>query len=465
MSRKPVIALLLSGLLWAQEKEKPSPLSAVDVENPQMVAFKPPPPPAKAEPIPAAPAAPEAAEEPPADGNSKQLSAVRFTQRGFLETTTWGFPKEAANGDAQAIAESRFRYDVSLNFAEGWRIFGSFDARVDTRTLAARSGAVNFDDRTLYRPALSLRRYSLQYSKGMWTVEVGRQFIRWGKTDILTPTDRFAPRDFMMPFSSEFLGVLAGRVTFDTGSFSVDAVFSPELTPSRIPLLNQRWTVLPPGLDGVPLTDLGALYPSGPQYGLRLHKMGRGYEVGVMAYRGFNHLPLFEGQLVTRPLSLGVRRFYPQLSVYGADFAVPTSWFTIKGETAWFRSTTPQSDEYVQYVVQLERSAGEWYFVGGYAGEAVTLRRAPVDFAPDRGLTEAFLGRAQYQIDANRSIAFEAAVRQNANGYYGKAEYSQAFGQHWRVIGAVILVRGTESDFLGQFQGNSYAVLIIRYSF
>src|SRR5205823_9945691 len=91
------------------------------------------------------------------------------------------------------------------------------------------------------------------------------------------------------------------------------------------------------------------------------------------------------------------------------------------------------ADEYALYVVQLERQVGEWFFVGGYAGEAITRRGASSsNFAPDRGLAKTMLGRADYTIDANRSIAFETAMRENGNGIWVKGEYSQLLGQHWR---------------------------------
>ena len=76
------------------------------------------------------------------------------------------------------------------------------------------------------------------------------------------------------------------------------------------------------------------------------------------------------------------------------------------------------------YVVQLERQSGEWIFVGGYAGEVVTIRRASLTFAPDRALTRAIIGRASYTIDSNRTVAFEGAVRQNGDGLFGKVDYS-----------------------------------------
>jgi hypothetical protein len=118
------------------------------------------------------------------------------------------------------------------------------------------------------------------------------------------------------------------------------------------------------------------------------------------------------------------------------------------------------------YGRQLEKQSGEWFLVGGYAGEAITKRGSRIaTFAPDRGLTQTFLGRAGYTLDANRSVAFEAAVRQNGDGFWAKAEYSQALGQHWRVTLNVTGIAGEISDFLGQYRRNSHSLLIVRYSF
>jgi hypothetical protein len=147
------------------------------------------------------------------------------------------------------------------------------------------------------------------------------------------------------------------------------------------------------------------------------------------------------------------------------DAAVPTRWFTIKGEAAYFTSASPATDEYVLYVVQLERQTGEWLLVAGYAGEAVTERRAALTFAPDRGLARSVVGRASYTIDPNRSASIEAAVRQDGGGVYVKPEYSQAYGQHWRTTVAAVGIAGRADDFLGQYRRNSQITLTLRYSF
>jgi hypothetical protein len=183
-------------------------------------------------------------------------------------------------------------------------------------------------------------------------------------------------------------------------------------------------------------------------------------------FDGYDNLPLLEAALVAGPQpAVLALRMYPKLRMYGGDAAVPWKWFTVKAEAAYLTSPAKAADDYVQYVVQLERLAGEWSFTGGYAGEAVTKRRALERFAPTRGFTRALLGRAGYTIDARRSVAVEAAVRQTGEGSWVKAEYSQSYGQHWRVTASGAWTRGEAGDFLGQYRRNSNARLVLRYSF
>ena len=68
-------------------------------------------------------------------------------------------------------------------------------------------------------------------------------------------------------------------------------------------------------------------------------------------------------------------------------------------------------------------------------------------------------------MDVNRSIAFEAAVRQNGDGEYLKGEYSHARGAHWRATVSGALIFGEPDDFIGQYNRNSHLTLALRYSF
>jgi hypothetical protein len=386
--------------------------------------------------------------------------AQDFSQRGFLETGAQFYPQTAPNDGARAVGEALLRYEAFYKPLPGLQIAGAIDARTDTHRQAERDFGLSWWDRESRRPAFEIRRLSAAYARGKLTVEAGKQFIRWGKADVLNPTDRFAPRDFLNVVDNDFLGVTAARATYGGQSNTIEAVFSPRLTPSRIPLLNQRWSAPPAG---IPVRELPPDFPGGPQFGARWNHIGRAAEYSLSFYNGYDHLPLF--RIRPGPAGFEARRFYPRMRMFGGDLAAPLPAVTLKAEAAYFTSSTREADEYALYVLQLERQAGEWSFVGGYAGQVITKPGAAAGFSPVRGFTRSFVGRAGYTIDVNRSVAVEAVVRQNGRGAWLKAEYTQAFGQHWRTTLGFAWIHGAATDFIGQFHRNSHAIAALRYSF
>lgn len=392
------------------------------------------------------------------------LPAQDFSQRGFLEIRMTGFPQAAPNDRARAVAAALLRYEATYRKGP-WRFAGGLDARTDTHHETERRWSLSWLDRERQRPSFALRRASLAWERPGLSIEAGRQFIRWGKTDILNPTDRFAPRDFLAVVDNDFLAVAAVRLTAGAQRDILELVYAPRFTPSRIPLWNQRWTLLPPSPLVSEFREQAPEWPRGPQLGARWNHVGAGWEASLSFYEGYNHLPSLRGQVseVSPPHAVQLQRYFPRLRMYGADAAAPVGPVTLKAEAAWLLPR--QTDAYVLYVVQAERQAGDWFLVGGYADYRVTRSGPDLQFAPDRGLARAFLGRAGYTIDSRRSLAFEGAVRRNGDGLWAKFEYSQTFGRHWRATAAFTLVRGSPTDFLGQYRRNSHALLLLRYSF
>jgi len=390
--------------------------------------------------------------------------AQNFSQRGFIETTGLVYPQIAPNDSAHVTGSALVRYEAFYKLTN-LRFAGAFDAREDTHQQTASEWSEwsgRWWDRSRRRPLFAVRRLSATYTRGRLSVEAGKQLIRWGKADVLTPTDRFAPRDFLNVVDSEYLPVTAARATYGTQADTLDVIFSPRLTPSRVPLLNQRWAVLPPG---IPVHELDPDFPGGTQFGARWNHIGAVAEYSFSFYNGYDHLPLFRVQPNYALMRADTQRYYPQMRMYGADAATPLGPVTLKGEAAYFTSNTTTADEYGLWVVQLERQSGELSLVAGYAGEVVTQRRSAPGFSPVRGFTRAVVARAGYTIDVNRSVAFEAVVRQDGKGVYAKAEYSRAVGVHWRATAGAALLRGDPTDFLGKYRLNSHAILTLRYSF
>ena len=394
---------------------------------------------------------------------SADLSAQTLSQRGFVEGSTLVFPRQAPNDPVRLVGDVLAREEVFFKPAPWIQFAGGVDLRANSHDQV--DGRFDLDDRCGRRSRASVRRLTAALTRGPFSLDIGKQFIRWGKADIINPTDRFAPRDFVNVVDTEFIAVTGARGVVQSGNETFEAVWVPRFTPSRVPFLDQRWTAVPSAAAAIPLVDAGATLPGGAETGLRWDHVGAGFEYSLSFFNGFDHLPNIDSRVSPAPLQIELTRTYPVIRTYGADAAMPTRWFTIKGEAAYVTSPSAFTDEYVLYVVQLERQTGEWVLVGGYAGEAVTAHRSALAFAPDRGMTKSIVARASYTLDANRSLAMETAVRQNGDGVYVKAEYSQARGQHWRAAVTSVAIAGHSDDFLGQYHRNSHVALTLRYSF
>jgi len=393
-------------------------------------------------------------------------AAQEVTYRGFAQVQSAIYPQTTPQDAERVSTQGRIRFEPAFRAASWMTLEGSIDARTDNLELVEREWRLDTRDRGIRRPALSLRHADLRLRKDTLTVDLGKQFIRWGKADILNPTDRFAPRDFIEVTDDEFLAVTAARVQFERGAHLFDIAWAPSFTPSRIPVAGNRWSPPPPEtLADVAVIEAAPIFPRGSQYGGRWNVRQTRYELSLSYFNGFNHLPQFTvGAVAAQPL-IALQRAYAPLRMAGADAAIPLKWFTVKGEAAWLSTRSTIADDVVLYVVQLERQAGELSLVGGYAGEVVTEARSTFDFAPDRGLTRAFLGRAGYTLGPASEISFETAVRQNLSGVWIKGQYSKAVAAHWRWIIGAVAIAGKSADFIGQYRRNSHGLATLRYSF
>jgi hypothetical protein len=393
------------------------------------------------------------------------LGAQTVTERGFVEGRAFAFPQFAPNDATQGIGDALFREEVFLKPA-GWIQFAAgLDLRTNSHDQVEDQWRLDFRDRTIRRPRAAIRRLSATLSAGGFTLDVGKQFIRWGKADVLNPTDRFAPRDFLNVIDTDFLPVLGVRPSMQIGGETFEAVWVPHPTPSRLPLFDQRWTVWPANLRTASIVDGGSIIPERSEQGLRWSHTGERFETSLSYFDGFNHLPTIDVRLRSAPLTAVLTRVYPDLRTYGADLRIPTAWLTLKAEGAYFTSRSSTSDEYVLYVVEIERQTGEWVLDVGYAGEVVTTARQSFPFAPDRGVARSIVGRVSYTVDPRRTVAIEGAARQGGQGFFVKGEYSEAFGLHWRLTLTGVGIGGNENDFLGQYRRNSHGSIGLRFSF
>ena len=77
----------------------------------------------------------------------------------------------------------------------------------------------------------------------------------------------------------------------------------------------------------------------------------------------------------------------------------------------------------------------------------------------------AALAHARLLLDLLSMRIFVGMFGRNGDGGYVKAEYSQAYAQHWRATVSGSLIGGEPGDFIGQYRLNSHLTLGLRYSF
>jgi len=393
------------------------------------------------------------------------IGAQAVSERGFVEGSDTVFAHLVPNDQERQVVDVLYRQEIFVKPKPWLQFAGGLDFRANTHDQVDTRWRLDVDDRTILRPAAALRRLAATVTTKYLTVDIGKQFIRWGNADILNPTDRFAPRDYLNVINTDLIPVLGGRAAVHVGTETVEFVLVPRFTPSRLPLFDQRWVVLPPEAAGLKIEDGGSVFPKGSQQGVRWRHTGEHFDASASFYNGFYNLAFF-GLQPLNETSVQLTRFYPALRTYGADIAIPTSWLTLKGEVAYFSRPETTSHEYILYVVELERQAGEWILDGGYIGESVTRSGAPeFRFAPDEQIAKSFIGRAAYTVDPRRTVAIEGLVRQSGDGAYVKAEFSDALSSHWRVTFTGVGITGKDTDFIGQFNRNSNASVTLRVSF
>ncbi len=226
------------------------------------------------------------------------------------------------------------------------------------------------------------RRLAPPLTRGPFTLELGKQFVRWGKTDIVVPTDRFAPRDYLtvvdcavprrsrrcearpVPAVHTIELVWAPRLHAQPSSPCSASAGRCSLLARRQPCRSSKRRRRFPGE--------GRLASAGARFGIARI-------LGVVLRRLQSPSRHPASTPSTRPSeTIEFSRVYPPIRSYGADAAVPLaagSRSRPRPHTSRRRRTDHGRIRALRRAV--ERQSGEWLFVGGYAGEVVTTRRSP----------------------------------------------------------------------------------------
>jgi len=391
--------------------------------------------------------------------------SAAFEQGGFLENRALFYPRAGVTDQTQRIDELLLRWEARLRLSEGWRIFVGIDAQTDTHNQVERTWHLSWDDRGIARPDWALRTAFLQYTHGVFRLEAGKQVLHWGVMDLFPPTDRFAPRDYLSPSGSDYLGIWAARAVIDSGTHSLELIYGPRFTPSRAPLIGQRWVLLPPFSPLFTYRVDAPEYPGGPQLGLRYHEVRSPFEYSLYFYQGFQTLPSLPSQVNFLRRTVDYLPVYPQVRMLGADFTMPWRGLLWKAESSYETSASAYSHNIWTYEAQVEKSWDKLQLEGGYSGEFVTDDRDFAALAIDRSLRKSFTGKVVWTPTAKQSLSGEWYLRQTGAAFITRIVYSRRLADSLRASVGWNWITARKNDPIEPYSVNSFLSLQLRYSF
>ncbi|MGA2642146.1 MAG: DUF1302 family protein [Spirochaetia bacterium] len=337
---------------------------------------------------------------------------------------------------------------------------------------------VSFDPTTA-ATTVSLREAWLKAFLGPVDLSVGNQIVAWGSTDIFTPVDVVNALDLTLPLSPEKIPEFMGRAILNSQGFSVDLVFVPFWNGDTLP--GPRWFgsgfPLPPGVSLSIVNSPPAPTWDNVQFGGRFQASLdwlQGVDVGLTYYRGFNTLPAnafsfgsVNSQTVTLLPTATPGQFivvYDRYNLVGVDGDVALgSGLLFRTELGYktFNDTNLFSPD-------AGSAAAEWVAAGEYTFLGIkTIGEFVLDWikgTPDDTYLRTFVLIASTDLDSRSSL--KALGGWNLDGSsFVSPQFSYSIADGLQAELKVYFFLGDTSTTFGQFNGNNYGEVSVKYAF
>lgn len=330
----------------------------------------------------------------------------------------------------------------------------------------------HYFDRDL-EPGLREAWLDLRFKK--FDVRLGKQQIIYGKAEGVFITDVVSPKDlseFLLPDFDEIrMGVTAAKVNYYIGNSTLEAVWVPVFTPTRMPEAGSIWSpVMPFPADPIFDYSTSAIDHNlgNSELFLRFSSISSRIDFEVVGGSFWSDDPAMH---VTRHIdpvtmqltSLTVRPEYHRLSMGGASFSLPAGPLVIRGEGGYYSGRRFQTGDpavtgavlekdYLHYMVGID------YTVAGVRLSAQFIQEHILSY--EEGLlndefenTMTFLARKDFLRERLWVDLFVYAGLNNQDALIRpKVTYSLADG--FEIQAGANIFTGTEGRF-GQYNENS----------
>ncbi len=309
--------------------------------------------------------------------------------------------------------------DLQLSYS-----YGNFDLKSNTALEARWKGnEAELDIRELY----------IAWYPSFGEVKFGKMIHTWGAADGNNPTDNINPYDFYYMFlagSDKKIGILSASLKAYWRNFNAEVIVTPKHTPNRLPFGEEDFPIqFPFEPDSYREIDKPL------EFGARVQSAFGWGDVSISYFNGYDrNSSLFIVQNVgIRNPSEPYKMFfgYRETNVFGADFVLFISDFTLRTEFGYFITKHQDDDyylfhvsfplnmeaDYLQYVIQLEFSGlsevniGAQYigtYVNRVNGETFTMQGVvPLtkdNFTPGMGTPFALIAEKALIINGSTNL-------------------------------------------------------------
>lgn len=192
---------------------------------------------------------------------------------------------------------------------------------------------------------LELYEAYLLHATPHWDFRLGRQQVRWGKTDEISPVDNLNPQDMrefmLLELEERKIPNWMARLRFFPGQLTIEGVLIPFSEPNKFDYSGTTWALFGPEQ---PAMRIDETTPDNVDGGLRLSTTTAGWDLGVSYLHATEKSP----RLRFEPVALSgptLHTDYQRQNIFGFEFETTLNKFGLRGEGAYFdQQSLPTSD-------------------------------------------------------------------------------------------------------------------------
>lgn len=434
---------------------------------------------------------------------------------GFIETTGALDLEHDQDYEQARTLRNRARLEAKANVAAGPKTAAPGAIKNASYFLVSvESDYLGFADSPGYDDYdLDLYEAYFHYSRGPVELRLGKQMVRWGKTDQLSPLDVLNPQDLrllMLPTLEERkIPQWMARLRLFREAFTLEGVAIPWFEPDDIDYFGTDWALFRhsksvlldaplPEQAAAAVRELGvskdqpAVTWGNMQWGLRAATTLGAWDLALSGFDGFNPYPYFRSFPVTGisvkgsfdpddilenlgsgvPTGGDVAVTYKRTQMVGLEWETVLGAFGFRGEVAYSSRTPFLTDDLTSVtaptlfsVIGLDHTgAADWY-ANLQLGHQVLL-----DY-DDRVL---YFNQHNLSLNGELSKGFlrgdlQARLRwmqmlTDGGGTWNPALIYRGFPA-WTVTLGLNLFGGPSDTWLGSYSGNDQAYVTVKYVF